>query len=166
MARESGFNFDFLVEAVDLVVRSRKSLGYSYPLGYFLDSEAKLRFFEFIQAELENSLDKLDEKTDVDLDAFFDIRQSSGEQYRKFNKFRIDTARLCEIVANHFSKCLTEMENGFPDIQAPTQKESSLEILVYDSSWTCPRCTFENSSERNSCEICFAPKSQTFYYIL
>ncbi|CAG9321217.1 unnamed protein product [Blepharisma stoltei] len=162
MARESGFNFDFLVEAVELVVRSRKSLGYSYPLGYFLDSEAKLRFFEFIQAELEHSLDKLDEKTDAELDAFFDIRQSSAEQYRKFNKFRIDTTKLSEIVTNHFSKCLTEMENGFPDIQAPTQRETPLEILIYDSNWTCPRCTFENSSERNSCEICLAPNPELF----
>lgn len=42
-------------------------LSYSYAFGYFLNSRSKIEFYEFIQYELENTLDILDKRSSIDL---------------------------------------------------------------------------------------------------
>jgi hypothetical protein len=59
-------DFQFLEEIAELVIRARRALTYTYPLRFFLDGGAKQRFFDFIQGDLEGSLEKLNKRNEED----------------------------------------------------------------------------------------------------
>lgn len=63
-------NFTFLEEIAELVIRARRALTYTYPLRFFLEGGAKQRFFDFIQGDLEASLEKLNKKNEIDWQLF------------------------------------------------------------------------------------------------
>ena len=41
-------DFEFLVDISGLVIAARRSLAYTYPIRYFLRTESRQRFFDFI----------------------------------------------------------------------------------------------------------------------
>ena len=59
-------DFEFLVDIAGLVIAARRSLAYTYPIRYYQLSETKQRFFDFIQGDLERSLEKLNEQNEKD----------------------------------------------------------------------------------------------------
>mmetsp|Transcript_30989 Transcript_30989/g.30648 ORF Transcript_30989/g.30648 Transcript_30989/m.30648 type:complete len:334 (+) Transcript_30989:601-1602(+) len=153
-------DFTFIGEICDLIISSRSSLCYSYPLGFFLTSPSKLRFFEFVQAELENSLDKLDEFTDKNLDNYVSVTESGCRLDQEFFTYRSDALRLAGVVKEHINKCLTEMENGFPDVLGIDEYGRTEEELVFSledeslSHWICSSCTYANEKGKTVCDIC------------
>lgn len=153
-------DFDFILDICDLIITSRSNLCFSYPLGYFLTSPGKLRFFEFIQADLEHSLDKLDEFTDKSLDTFIVNEDRGVILDREFFDFRSDALRLASVVKDHINKCLTEMEAGFPEVMSTEEDGKSNELLLMIineenlSHWICPSCTYANEKAIIKCQIC------------
>ena len=59
-------DFDFLIDIAGLVVAARRSLSYTYPFRYYLKGENKQRYFDFIQGDLEQSLERLNGKNEED----------------------------------------------------------------------------------------------------
>ena len=57
-------DFKFLIEIARLVVDARRSLTYTYPIRYYLRGKAKQDFFDFIQGELEMSLEALNKRNE------------------------------------------------------------------------------------------------------
>ena len=54
-------DFDFLIDIAGLVIAARRSLSYTYPWRFYLEGENRQRYFDFIQGDLEQSLEKLNE---------------------------------------------------------------------------------------------------------
>ena len=57
-------DYQFLVEIAELVVAARRSLSFTYPLRFYLKGKNKQAFFDFIQADLERSLEMLNKKNE------------------------------------------------------------------------------------------------------
>ena len=55
---------EFLVDIANLVIRARRSLSYTYALRFYIRGESKQRFFDFIQGDLERSLELLNDKSE------------------------------------------------------------------------------------------------------
>jgi hypothetical protein len=52
-------DFLFIQEIIDLLVKARRSLSNTYPLRFFMKGSSKKLFFDFMQKELEFSLENL-----------------------------------------------------------------------------------------------------------
>mmetsp|Transcript_1623 Transcript_1623/g.3506 ORF Transcript_1623/g.3506 Transcript_1623/m.3506 type:complete len:545 (+) Transcript_1623:594-2228(+) len=159
--------FDSFLEAADLIVEARTGLAYSYPMGYFMTSPAKISFYEFLQGELERSLDSLDQKTEVKLESYLINAPSGGKMIKDtFFADRSILMSLISVVRTHFSKSIREMELGFPEIgdvnetQAKEIEEHILKTLAANSTtnWICSLCTFSNEASVSECQACHSAK--------
>lgn len=53
-------DFQFLEDISELVIRARRVLTYTYPMRYYMkENPAKKRMFDFLQGDLERSLEML-----------------------------------------------------------------------------------------------------------
>jgi len=60
-------DLEFLEDIAELVIRARRAITYTYPMGYFMKAKtAKKVYFDFIQGELEFSLEKLVKQYEID----------------------------------------------------------------------------------------------------
>ena len=59
-------DFDFLDDIAGLVLAARRAISFTYPYRYYLVGENKQRYFDFIQADLEQSLERLNKKNEED----------------------------------------------------------------------------------------------------
>lgn len=60
----SPMDYQFLIEIAELVVAARRSLSYTYPIRFYLKGRNRQAFFDFIQADLERSLEMLNKKNE------------------------------------------------------------------------------------------------------
>jgi ariadne-1 len=151
--------FDVLLESADLVIEARTGLAYSYPLGYFLKSKAKQQFYEFIQGELEHSLELLDKATDLQLTEYIDESETGAVGLsHSFFDVKSSLTSLKTVVQSHFSKSMKEMELGFPDIADTNDRDSQnpdfIDSINESLYWSCPFCTYGNKPESTACEVC------------
>ncbi len=51
--------FSFMFDIMQMNLLTRRSLANTYPVRFFMKGPAKKKFFDFVQAELELSLEKL-----------------------------------------------------------------------------------------------------------
>ena len=148
--------FDFWTEAAELIYQSKRSLAYTYGLGYFLRSVNKIQFFEFIQGELENNMIKLEEMTEKDVTLY--LSDEVGDVcYLKngFANFRMEVIDLTNVVKQYFDQCLQVIEAGFPDIkEAGGDEEFDLKDINYTGKWICTACTLANDVSVGSCSAC------------
>lgn len=159
--------FDSFLQAADLIVEARTGLAYSYPLGYFMTSPAKQSFYEFLQGELEHSLDILDQKTDIKLENYLLPSHGGGKSLSdNFFTDRSVLMSLTSVVRTHFSKSISQMELNFPEIgevgeaEAKLIEEHVLKTLGAQSTmkWTCSLCTYGNEASSTSCSACHSAK--------
>jgi ariadne-1 len=159
--------FDTFIEASNLILEARTGLAYSYPLGYFMTSPAKLSFYEFLQGELEHSLDILDQKTDIKLEGYLTSSPSGGLMIKdNFYADRSQLMSLVSVVRTHFSKSIKEMELGFPeigDVVGEEAKRIEMQILTAlgassTTAWKCSLCTFSNEPSVTECAACHSAK--------
>lgn len=68
-------DFDFLIEIAELVVAARRSLSYTYPIRFYLKGQGKQQFFDFIQADLERSLEMLNKKNEEEWVTYLETNQ-------------------------------------------------------------------------------------------
>ena len=53
-----------MIEIAELVIAARRSLSYTYAIRFFLRGPNKQAFFDFIQGDLERSLEALNKKNE------------------------------------------------------------------------------------------------------
>jgi ariadne-1 len=153
--------FDFLNQAADLVFNSKRSLAFSYSLGYFLTSPCKIRFYEFIQGSLESSMIQLDELTEKDLNSFL-VEENDGSfsLQTDFPNFRMKVVSLAEVVKKYFDECMNEMEAGFPEVMDNDEEGVTEEYLLgladinISDKWICGACTMANDLGLQQCGAC------------
>ncbi|GMH44741.1 hypothetical protein BSKO_12693 [Bryopsis sp. KO-2023] len=171
-------------EAWDQVVECRRILKYSYAYGYhtFLDetSKNKKQFFEFLQGDAENSLERLHDLVEGKLRALIDdglLRNRAPEEKsfkEDFNEHRAKLISLTTITEGFFSKLVDQLEKGIgkfgsleismtnslempPDGGASLQEttEAIRQREAEQGFWICNVCTFGNTNvESEECEAC------------
>ena len=55
------------------MIRARRALTYTYAIRYYLKGKNKQNFFDFIQGDLENSLERLNKRNEEDWQTYLDI---------------------------------------------------------------------------------------------
>lgn len=73
-------DFKFLEDIAELVIRARRALTYTYAMRYYLEGRNKQSFFDFIQGDLESSLEKLNKRNEEDWQTYLDV-DSTGSKY-------------------------------------------------------------------------------------
>ena len=110
-------DFDFLIDIAGLVVAARRSLSFTYPIRFFLRGENKQAFFDFIQGDLEKSLELLNAKNEEDwlsfLDEGHDGRPCNGEG---FTKYKEEITTLRETLERHFNTAMVSIQAGLPEV--------------------------------------------------
>ena len=152
--------FDFYNEASELVLNAKQSLAYSYAYGYYLTSNAKIRFYEFIQGELESNMIRLDTLIDQSLECFIISDEFAVSLLPQFSGFRMNVINLTNVVHTHFDECLKQMESGFPNIKDGYEEnkyEDDIEVgtdINFSDKWICGACTLANDLKLYSCTAC------------
>ena len=79
-------DLEFLEEIAELVIRARRALTYTYPMRYYLENNpAKKAYFDFIQGDLEFSLEKLVQMYERDWKDYIEPETFSGTQKEETN---------------------------------------------------------------------------------
>jgi ariadne-1 len=147
--------FDYLVESIRLVIEARSVVAYSYPLGYFMSNPHKLVFYEFIQGELEHSLDNLDERTEGSLMSYLEVTHGIKSLNHDFYLSKSSVLSLIDTVRGHLNECVRQMETGFPDINIQrTEAELHAEERKKIGNWICTYCLQTNGTELELCGYC------------
>lgn len=149
-------DLDFIVDAVRLVIEARSVVAYSYPLGYFMTDPNKIQYYEFIQGELEHSLDALDEKTEVPIRDFIVTINTTKTLSQDFYYKRSDVISLIDIVRGHLNESVKQMEAGFPEINLVRTEAEILadQVKKINKFWTCSYCLQLNPAETEKCNFC------------
>jgi len=81
-------DFDFLLDIAGLVIAARRALSYTYPYRYYLTGENKQRFFDFMQSDLEQSLERLNGKNEEEWTDYLDVDHNAmpimGERFFRY----------------------------------------------------------------------------------
>jgi hypothetical protein len=65
-------DLEFLEETAELVIRTRRAICYTYAQRFFLEGKNKMAFFDFLQGELEMSLERLNKRNEEDWQTYVD----------------------------------------------------------------------------------------------
>lgn len=143
-------------EIAGLVVAARRSLSYTYAIRFFLKGPNKQAFFDFIQGDLENSLEHLNKKMEENwLDKVeYDLH---GKMFlsQTFYLYKETVTTLSTTVENHFNKVMQEISNGLPSIIDNFEDGEDYE---FDGAgvgeWTCMVCQVKQAKTANKCSTC------------
>ena len=159
------YDLRFLGDAVDLLVECRNVTANSYAYGYFLTSPAKLQFFEFLQGDMEWSLERLDEVTDKEISSLIEL-EPVVKLAESFYPWKEKVNGLVNSLGSYFEKITMEIHANFPDVRelGVSEDEIDAQLLAYSkdqglhSHWTCAMCTFSNVPTDTTCHICQTPR--------
>lgn len=154
-------DYQFLIDIACLVVAARRSLSYTYAIRFFLKGAQKQAFFDFIQGDMERSLEALNKKMERNwLDELeYDTvgRMLIGQ---KFIRYKEQVTSLREVVERHFNTVMKEIMAGLPSI---AEEEDAGADYVFDGSntgthWTCRTCQVKNVVSATQCATCRSAK--------
>ena len=141
-------DFQFMLDIAKLVVVARRSLSYTYAIRFNLRGVQKQFFFDFIQADMERSLENLNKRMEeywlenLDIDA-----RGRMQMGQRFIKYKESVTSLRVTVEKHFNTLMWEIMNGLPSIAC--NDESTAEDYSFDGSnvgqeWSCTVCLSKN----------------------
>lgn len=110
--------FEFLIEIIELVCKARRVLANSYSMRFFLKGKRKKAFFDFIQADLERSLEALSRCLVKDITEYIEMGADKSISLKEeFFKFKTDACHIRMAVETHFTKVLAQIKGDFPDVK-------------------------------------------------
>ncbi len=144
---------------------------------------AKREMFDFLQGDLENSLEKLVKVHEDDWTKHIEYSQIMGETYdeemmmnegvkpkknrlgERFFKYKQEVNSLKETLERHFGMVISEIEAGLPSVEVEETTEDDEEDDTFSkaTTWTCITCTTANPITNERCQTCraAAPKIET-----
>ena len=164
LAANSGLNeidFAFLLDIASLVIAARRALSFTYPFRYDLKGENKQRYFDFVQQDLEQSLEKLNEKNEEDWTRHMDVdavrkRPIMGT---RFFKYKQDIITLQDAATRHLNALMADIEAGLPQVKAEqvtktTDVKFASIVKQSNANWTCTICKENNRDFDATCRTC------------
>lgn len=123
-------DFKFIENIIELVCKARRALANSYSLRFFMTGMRKKAFFDFIQADLEISLERLSGCLIKDITEYIEMGSDKSISLKQsFFKFKTEACEIRNAVETHFSKVLIQIKGNFPDV-----KEDEKDIDSEDDS--------------------------------
>lgn len=105
-------------EIAEIVIRARRALTYTYPLRFFLEGGAKQRFFDFIQGDLESSLEKLNKRNEEDWQQYLEVDGFGAIHLGdRFFRYKQEVNNLRSTLEGHFSRVINQIEAGLPEVK-------------------------------------------------
>lgn len=162
-------DFSFLNDIIELVLKARRAVANTYSMRFFMKGKRKKSFFDFMQGELELSLESLSRLLIKDITEFIEMGPDKSISLKEeFFKFKTDAAQIRSAVDTHFIKVLGSIKNDFPEVKEEEGKEE-LDSSDEDSGpvtsakveWTCYICTTNNKKNDDKCVVCGAPRTFT-----
>ena len=153
-------HFEFLTDIGKLIVAARRAISFTYAMRYYLKGKFKQEHFDFIQAELESSLERLNGKAETNwldlLDVEVDGRPHLGD---RFFTFKAQVTNLTQVLMRHFNNMMKEIRDGLPS--APEDKEDEATDYTFSTAqvgkeWKCLSCYSVNqtATHPDKCSVC------------
>ncbi|XP_023905430.1 probable E3 ubiquitin-protein ligase ARI8 [Quercus suber] len=135
----------FIAEAWQQIVECRRVLKWTYAYGYYLPEaeDAKKQLFEFLQGEAEAGLERLHGYAEKEVRQFL----NADERSVNFEGFELKLKSLTGVTKKYFEKLVRALENGLSEVQGAGKSDM-------EEDWYCDRCTFANSWENVTCQMC------------
>ena len=160
-------DFEFIQDIIELVCKARRVLANTYAMRFFLRGKRKKAFFDFVQADLELSLEALSGCLVKDITEYIEMGADKSISLKEqFFKFKTDAAQIRNAVETHFTKVLSSIKNDFPEVKDEEGKEdldsSDMEggpSTNAEVEWTCYICQVHNPAINNKCSTCQAPRN-------
>jgi ariadne-1 len=149
--------FSFVLQAAEIIYSSKKTLAFTYPVCFFLNSKKKIQFFEFIQGELEKNVIILEQLLDENFDDFLEVVDGAWVLNHRYLGYQNKVIDLMQTIQRHFNECVVQIESGFPEVQSGGDDDENifegqdLEDLKF---WVCSACTFSNNVIDDNCAAC------------
>jgi len=126
-------------------IGARRALTYTYAMRFYLQGNNKQRFFDFLQGDLERSLEMLNKKNEEDWQLYLDT-DTFGMLHlgEKFFRYKQEVNNMRDTVERHFSKTINQIEAGLPEVADEESKAGDVLSLDDVETWTCPTCTTIN----------------------
>jgi predicted restriction endonuclease len=155
-------DYQFLIEIAELVVAARRSLSFTYPIRFYLKGQNKQQFFDFIQSDLERSLEMLNKKNEEEWVGYLETNGLGMIQLTdKFFAYKQNIVTLRETLNRHFNTCMTSIKNGLPEVE---DEELDDFEHAFDASmvgkWTCRVCQVRNQEKDLACTICHSKRTK------
>lgn len=160
-------DFSFLNDIIELVLKARRALANTYSMRFFMRGKRKKAFFDFMQGELELSLESLSRLLIKDITEYIEMGADKSISLKEeFFKFKTEAAQIRSAVDTHFIKVLGSIKNDFPDVKEEEGKEEldssddeSGPTTKANVEWTCYICTTHNKKTDEACVACRAPRT-------
>lgn len=95
-------------QVIDLLLNAWWTLANTYPVWFFMKGPPKKAFFDFMQKELEFSLEKLSRMIVKDITEYVEICQDKSVSLsEQFFKFKAEANDLWHTVNDHFTWIIT-----------------------------------------------------------
>ena len=124
---------------------------------FFLQGRTKRVFFDFIQAELESSLEKLNKRNEEDWQHYLEVdTQGRNIIGPTFQRFKDQVMQLKNTLERHFSRHIAIIEEGLVKIEEDSrlEQEEQSDKFGLAPTWICPTCTNRNKREQLKCMQC------------
>ena len=160
-------DYQFLLDISKLIITVRRGLTYTYPIRFYLKGPNKQSFFDFIQGELEASLEKLNKRMEENWLEKLDYNEMGKLIIgRKFNDYKAQVVDLRVIVQNHFNQMMKDIMSGLPHIKEDDDAED--DDYTFDGSnsgtiWTCRVCQVKNDMKNVNCTTCRSARPNLSY---
>lgn len=121
---------------------------------------SKTAFFDFMQGELEASLEKLNKKNEEDWQVYMEV-DGFQELFlgKRFFDFKTTINSLKNTLETHFSRIIGLLEAGLPGIEE-VEGVKELDTFAGAQNWTCPTCTVLNPMASAQCATCKTKKPE------
>ncbi|KAJ4835265.1 hypothetical protein Tsubulata_019656 [Turnera subulata] len=125
---------EFITDALSQIIECRRVLKWSYAYGYYIPDEkvAKKNFFEHLQGQAEDSLERLHHCLEEEMKGFFepDIAGSTQEFRKVWAKLR----ELTSCAKTYFENLVKALENNLADVESCEEGRSNERLQVETNS--------------------------------
>ncbi|KAI3995478.1 hypothetical protein MKX01_029227 [Papaver californicum] len=120
---QTELQLEFITNAWVQIIECRRVLKWTYAYGYYLPEHEKTKkqFFEYLQGEAENVLEKLHGCAEKELQPYLDAKSPSQD----FNDFQKKLKGLTSVTKNYFENLVRGLANGLTEVDC--EREIAIE---------------------------------------
>lgn len=124
-------------EIIELVCKARRALANTYAMRFFMTGRRKKAFFDFMQADLELSLEALSKCLVKDITEYIEMGADKSISLKEdFFKFKTSACSIRNAVETHFTKVLYQIKSNFPDVSEEELKNEEVDSSDEESGPT------------------------------
>ncbi|XP_031112632.1 probable E3 ubiquitin-protein ligase ARI7 [Ipomoea triloba] len=138
----------FIVEAWKQIVECRRVLKWTYAYGFYLPEEehTKRQFFEYLQGQAEEGLERLHQCAEKELEIYLSPEEANSPN---FCDFRIKLNGLTTVTKNYFENLVSALENGLEDVDSHGAPHDSKNMPGSSNEAPNPKTNYASVFRRN-----------------